>query len=71
MAMVNHDFITYENGISHNVGKTRINHPCGNSFSHLFMVIWGMAYDCVNRMTYSSFGNWVVQITTNTNIYGN
>ena len=32
------------------VGKTIINHPCGNGLEHLFMVIWRMVYSC---FTYS------------------
>ena len=38
-----------------NVGKTIINHLFGNGLYHLFMVIWGMVYDCSNHIT-SSLG---------------
>ena len=30
----------------YNVGKTITNHPFGNGLYHLFMVIWGIVYDC-------------------------
>ena len=34
-----------------NVGITILNHPCGNGFYQLSMVIWGMVYDCYSRVT--------------------
>ena len=34
-----------------NVVKTITNYPFGNGLYHLFMVIWGMVYDCFNYIT--------------------
>ena len=36
--------------ITNNVDKTIINHPFGNGLYHLFMVIWGMVYDCFTHI---------------------
>ena len=36
----------FEYHIEYTVGKTIINHPFGNGFYRLFMVIWGMLYYC-------------------------